>query len=162
MNKDGEVVHGLEISTKKAATAAFAKLRAADRFDTCELVNATKSWQVGLGLFQGLDESGDALPSGYARDTGVTVVGAGGILPGGRSVATVSAQIKVYATRVKCSAQIRLMDGSQDHTVTFPDAVLTPQEIADGTFIGGATFTLTQSRNKPVLKRNIRKDRRYD
>lgn len=95
------------------------------RFDRFLFQNRTQDFTCFLCLFQGIDESGQALPPGYQTDTGVTVGGVN-VTPGSDQTTILQPQVRVLATRVKVSYQVRHIPSGQEQTINAPDQVAQP------------------------------------
>lgn len=111
MSAEGVVLSDQSLDDESATEAAFREAKKVGRFDRFVYVNATRDWTAEIVLFQGFDESG-SIPDGFQASTGVTVGGTN-VKPGTRQWTTLQKQVKVQATRVKCTAKCRRRDGKE-------------------------------------------------
>ena len=143
----GIVIPDVNLKDEKSLKEAFEKAKRIfldlPRFDAFIFDNQTTYWTAVLVLFTGHDESGQPLPPGFSYETGVTV---GGVNVTSHSAqrTTLQPQVKVQATRVKCSAQCRRDDGVEQQ-INFPDRVAPA-----GKFFVQITFGI-----KDAAKQNI-------
>lgn len=117
----GSIVVGASLATEDAVCKALATANAIpNRTTWLHYENKTSYWNARLVLMQGINEYYE-VPSGYQRDTGVTVSGVN-VTGGSAQTTAIQECINVTVTRGKCSAQLIGAHG-EEQTFTHPDIV---------------------------------------